>query len=382
MLLNNNWRQTLFKTKAKPTNLHDYLLQLPRPEPSAGLDYYRQIKEEAISFEKRRKENYEKYLAAKKGAKVNYLPIKLDIENVSRCNFACEFCIVSKWEKRQRADDMSLDDFKNIIDTQYGLIEIKLNGLGEPTLQGDDFFEMIKYARQKKIWVRITTNASLLHLKDNYKKLVDSDVCEVDISIDGYNKEKYEKIRVGGKYEITMENCKLLNEYGEAQGKKRTKMWTLVQRENFNDLERHVELARDLKFDNLVFSLDLHGWGNDDLLKRNLAITVNEQLTVERVDSLLRLADDCGVKLAFWNVSTKFDYKKPETRCPWPFERAVISSDLKVVPCCMVADPNAFHFKPKETITDVWEGEEYQKFREQHVNGDIPPICLDCYKKN
>ena len=58
---------------------------------------------------------------------------------------------------------MSLDDFKNIVDTQYGLIEIKLNGLGEPTLQGDDFFEMIKYARQKKIWVRITTNASLLH---------------------------------------------------------------------------------------------------------------------------------------------------------------------------------------------------------------------------
>ena len=67
-------------------------------------------------------------------------------------------------------------------------------------------------------------------------------------------------------------------------------------KKNFNDLERHVELARDLKFDNLVFSLDLHGWGNDDLLKRNLAITVNEQLTVERVDSLLRLADDCGGK--------------------------------------------------------------------------------------
>ena len=87
----------MLKTKAKPTNLHDYLLQLPRPEPSAGLDYYRQIKKEAISFEKRRKENYEKYLAAKKGEQVDYLPIKLDIENVSRCTFACEFCIVSKF---------------------------------------------------------------------------------------------------------------------------------------------------------------------------------------------------------------------------------------------------------------------------------------------
>ena len=33
---------------------------------------------------------------------------------------------------------------------------------------------MIKYAKDKKIWVRTVTNASLLHLKDNYKKLIDT----------------------------------------------------------------------------------------------------------------------------------------------------------------------------------------------------------------
>ena len=48
-------------------------------------------------------------------------------------------------------------------------------------MQGDVFFEMIQYARARQIWVRTTTNASLLHAKDNYRKLVDSGVNEIQI---------------------------------------------------------------------------------------------------------------------------------------------------------------------------------------------------------
>jgi pyrroloquinoline quinone biosynthesis protein E len=97
---------------------------------------------------------------------VEYLPIKLDIENISRCNFRCTMCVVSDWEKGKRGEDMSLEEFQRLIDEQYGLVEIKLQGIGEPTMQGDVFFEMIKYARARHIWVRTTTNASLLHVKD------------------------------------------------------------------------------------------------------------------------------------------------------------------------------------------------------------------------
>ncbi len=113
--------------------------------------------------------NYAKYrVTARHGACVNYLPIKIDIENVSRCNFRCTICQVSDWPKSARADDMPLNDFKRLIDEQHGPVEIKQQGMGEPLMQGDDLFEMIKYARARNIWVRTVTNASLLHLKDNY----------------------------------------------------------------------------------------------------------------------------------------------------------------------------------------------------------------------
>jgi len=44
---------------------------------------------------------------ARRSAEVGYLPIKLGIENVSRCNFAGVMCAVGEWQKGRRAADMS-----------------------------------------------------------------------------------------------------------------------------------------------------------------------------------------------------------------------------------------------------------------------------------
>ena len=143
------------------------LRSLPMPVPAAGLEAYQRERALALASDARRKANYDAYQAhQRRGAVVDYLPIKLNIENVSRCNFRCTMCVVAEWPKGQRAEDMTFDDFRRLIDEQYGLVEIKLQGIGEPLMQrGDEFFEMIRYARSKHIWVRTTTNASQLHLR-------------------------------------------------------------------------------------------------------------------------------------------------------------------------------------------------------------------------
>ena len=48
--------------------------------------------------------------------------------------------------------------------------------------------------------MRTTTNASLLHRKDNYHKMIDADVNELQISVDGASKGVYEGIRRGGNF--------------------------------------------------------------------------------------------------------------------------------------------------------------------------------------
>jgi hypothetical protein len=74
---------------------------LPVPEPAAGLAAYEHERELALSRSPECRANYERYLASRRrGAVVDYYPIKLDIENVSRCNFRCTMCAVSDWPQR------------------------------------------------------------------------------------------------------------------------------------------------------------------------------------------------------------------------------------------------------------------------------------------
>ena len=351
---------------------------LPRPEPAAGIAAYDAEREARLSLFPECWVNWDLYMQAARGrADVNYLPVKLDVENVSRCNFACSMCAVSKWPKRQRARDMTLAEFKALIDEQYGLVEIKLNGLGEALMQGDDYFEMIRYARERRIWVRMTTNASLLHLRENYRKLIDSGVNEIDISIDGADAATFQGIRIGGDFDRVATNCGMLNAYAAAVGKPSAKMWTLVQKGNAGRLMEHVELAAQLGFQHMVFSTQLHGWGDDELAARNRDEMV--ALDERTVNALLMLGRMLHVRVAFWDVAQKFE-AVPGKRCTWPFERAVVTSDLRTVACCMIGDPEAHELGKGQTFMQAWQGDEYRAFRQAHLDGAIPEPCKGCYR--
>ena len=363
---------------------------LPQPIPSAGVDRYHQEIELALVSDLRRRDNYEKFIQSKnsRNKSLDYLPIKLDIENVSRCNFKCVMCVVADWPKGRRAEDMSLEVFQRLIDEQYGLVEIKLQGIGEPLLQKDAYFEMIKYARSKHIWVRTTTNASLLHLNNNYEKLVDSGVNELQISIDACTENAFRTIRPGSVFSQIKRNCILINAYSKSKNKKITKMWTVVQKENVHQLEDIVRFSSELGFENHVFSLEMSDWGMESMRERNENNSVSNALSMDRIEGLIGIGASLGVRVAFWNPREKYSFASEATICPWPFERAYISSDSRVVPCCYIGNPDIYQIDALEdsmSFSDIWNGEAMQSFRQQHLSGQIPKICSGCYqdrKKN
>lgn len=358
-------------------------IPLPTPEPVPDQATYLAEREKALAFSDARAENYRRYLAARRGEQLDYLPVKMDIENVSRCNFRCTMCTVSDWPKGRRANDLSLADFKRLIDEQYGVVEIKLQGIGEPLMQGDDFFEMIRYARGKCIWVRTTTNASLLHLRDNHRKLIDSGVNEVQISIDGADSETFESIRRGAVFPQVIENCKLINGYCRDQGIDRTKMWTVVQQANRHQLFQLVELAAETRFSNMVFGLNLTDWGLADWRRKNDAVTVEGNIAADIVERLIARGNELGVKVRFWTIAHKYDTRDPSTLCPWPFERAYYSSDGRVVPCCMIGNPEVYEVAEPgaANFSEIWKGSAYRAFRRAHIEGNPPPVCVNCYRR-
>lgn len=189
------------------------------PKPSANMKEYHKILNQRLNDYPECRDNYEKYQKmCREGyqAECDYLPVKMDYEVSSHCNFRCTMCLMNEIGDHRPAN-MSFYDFKQSIDSQKGLVEVKLQGMGEPLLN-PDFFKMVEYATANHIWVRTTTNASLLHLNDNYKKMIDAGIGEIQISIDGATKETFENIRIGSDFDLVVNNCIMMNSYAEAKG--------------------------------------------------------------------------------------------------------------------------------------------------------------------
>lgn len=349
------------KAPAPDKKLYDMVMQ-------SGFDVYPQ-----------RKKNYDRYLAGDRSAFLSYLPVKMDIEPTSRCNLKCEMCLMKDWDNGGRAKDLSFEDFKYIIDEQYGLIEIKLQGLGEPLLN-KDLHKMIEYARKRHIWVRSTTNGSLLHYNDNYKKLIDSDISEIQVSIDGVTADVFESIRKGADFSKICDNCKLLNDYCRSENKMRSRMWVVVQKKNFHQLYDFPQLAKDLGFERLSLSLELSDWGKDEWQDRNGRASVDIDNVSIDYDKLTALGTENQVDISFWTLSEKYSSKSKDTLCPWPFNRAYISSDMRIVPCCKICDPRYVDFGSAYDFSKVWFDKNYSSFRMSHINGRIPEYCKTCYR--
>ena len=127
-------------------------LKFNRPTPAAGT----KLQERELQLRLQNPKTKEIMIGTPIGkqGRARFSPIRMDIETVSRCNYACLMCTVSDWENGKRAEDMDPMKLISIMEKIDSLVEVKLTGLGEPLLQGDDFFRIVKYFRQKHVWVR------------------------------------------------------------------------------------------------------------------------------------------------------------------------------------------------------------------------------------
>lgn len=351
-------------------------------KPRANIDEYNKIVSKRLAGNSKCKDNYERYLNMLKRGYEGYcghLPIKIDYEVSNHCNYRCTMCLMSEIGNN-RPENMSLKDFKESIDMQYGVIEVKLQGLGEPLLN-PDFFKMVDYAVANNIWVRTTTNASLLHLDENYKKIIDAGIGEIQVSIDGAKKDTFESIRRGSDFYQVVDNCKKMNEYAHSKGEQwRTSCWMLVQKENINEVEDILELAAEMKFTRLTYSIAISDWGKENWAEINNKKEVSGLFTDEFAEKLVKRGIELGITVTFWDGKDKYVYDERRDKiCSWIFSRAFISSDTRIVPCCVISDSNTCDMGNAHSFISEWNSKKYQEFRQMHLDGKIPKICLNCY---
>jgi pyrroloquinoline quinone biosynthesis protein E len=179
---------------------------------------------------------------------------------------------------------------------------------------------------------------------------------------------------------MVAENCKLINRYAAEKGLVRTKMWTVVQKSNVHQLGDLVEFAREVGFKRMVFSFELTDFGLPEWRVTNDMVSVCDQVDVDYCWELHDRANSYGIKLAFWIATERYDTTSPKKLCPWPFERAFVSSDMRYVPCCIIGNPDISDTGDGRKLAEDWNGPAIVEFRKAHLEGRIPAVCKSCYK--
>lgn len=168
----------------------------------------------------------------------------LFIEMTGLCNERCRHC-GSSCGDYEVENQLSIDEIKAVLDTVKE--DFDLSGLqlcitgGEPLLR-PDFFEIMGYAKKLGFHWGMTSNGILID-KDVARKLHETGMETISISLDGL-KENHEWFRrVPGCYDMAVSGIKNLLEEG---GFSHVQITTVIHHKNIDELEQMYEEFRKM----------------------------------------------------------------------------------------------------------------------------------------
>jgi radical SAM protein with 4Fe4S-binding SPASM domain len=148
----------------------------------------------------------------------------------------CKHCYENAGPK-PAPDELTTEEAKHAIDefVNAGVVALAFSG-GEPLVR-KDFFEIARYAAEKELYVSVASNGTLI-TKEVARKMKESGVQYVEISLDGFEKTHDEFRGIQGAWKRTVEGIKNCVEAGLD-----TCVATTVTHYNLKEIPKLLEFA-------------------------------------------------------------------------------------------------------------------------------------------
>lgn len=292
---------------------------------------------------------YETRLEYLDNPKVEYFgfPKFMALESSRLCNLRCTMCVTHS----DFIDHSHLDKYPKHFDlNKYKWILDQMEPYRDymsiaPQFQGEPFMaphihEMIAYARKKKFNVGFTSNATLWN-DEIIDFLIDQEVNNLCVSLDGATKETYEQVRIGAKFDTVVGNLNKL-------------------------VERKMQVGSMLPWLSINMTL----------------MPENRHQQDQLLDEWLGKACMVSINNTCINHVVPEKFHEPERYpCPYLWEGVHILTNGDVIACCRDSDYEEVMGNAYETpMLDIWNGEKYRRFRHLHATkqwNEIP-ICSRC----
>lgn len=285
--------------------------------------------------------------------KLKSYPVALKVDPTPFCQLHCPLCFHSdpQFNKQFKlVENLSKENLKKIIEPiKERLFWVSLSHRGEPFLN-PNLIDLIKYLHDNNIAVSFPTNFSVKMKDEQIEKLVSSGLDAIFISLDGASSETYLEYRVGGNFDLILQNVRKLQYYKQKLNSSRPRIvWKFIIFEHNKHEITNVKINyKALGFDSFEFVNNKEG---------KIELKRKEKRLNKRI--------------------------KIRKNCYWLWHIMVILSDGQVNPCCWGKNfyiGNAF----KTNILEIWNNSMYKKlrlgFKKENYPDELHYNCKRCYK--
>lgn len=327
---------------------------------------------------------------------VDHNPEIVFVESTNICNLRCVMCPITKMTRPDGY--MNISSFMKICDEmaeKFGVgTRLNFYFFGEPFMH-PKATEMIAYAKSLGLRMEFSTNLLLLNEERIHLWLEVLDERDtIVLSLDAYNKEDYERIRVGGTYERLLENYRLLIREYSKWGDTRP----LIQPMCHYDWDPYrtrlnhpiaggagMEQVKDFVRTFVGEAWDVLGHPYTDEKVEELAALIVEKSkegTVrEYIDDRICLWIRRLVNFAQQIGDERFFKAKGQTQrvCDYPWRSLIVLWNGDVVVCCFDVNGtqnvgNAF----ENNLSEIWNGAKIQQLRRDFIDFKNEGLCEYC----
>lgn len=282
-------------------------------------------------------------------------PSQVVIDATEICNLACIHCPHPEFKKSANYSGAYLDPALNTKVVQeiaeHGrghTLYIRYTSNGEPLVH-PGIYDMLDYAvRHSGVFVTLTTNGTTMNEK-RIRKLLESGLHLIDVSIDALTDDTYAAVRVNGKLPVTQENVRSLIRMKRETGAKTKIVVSFVEQSQNSSEAEPFELF----------------WREEGV----------DQVVIRRLHSA------AGGVQVIANMMKREQRNAARFPCLYPWERILLNPRGELAFCpqdwshgSVIADYR------NTTIREVWQGEFYRRLREAHLANEFQrhSFCGQC----
>jgi radical SAM protein with 4Fe4S-binding SPASM domain len=325
-------------------------------------DLYRHLKKNTVKKTVNLSSLMISYLISRISGKMVFggFPITLSIELTNHCNLRCPECRSGSGLLYREKGYMNMTTFDRILsDCSPFLFSMILYFQGEPFLHSE-LFEMIKKARQKGLHTMTSTNGQFLD-PDTAKKVVESGLDRIIISMDGLDQIVYEKYRIGGNLGKVKEGIRELVRWKKTLRSNTPEV--IIQFLVFSHNQHQIEEINNWSQRAGADGVEIKMARMDNFEDGNPLIPEEQYARYRK------------------NNNGQFVINNPlKNHCWQCWSKAVITWDGNVLPCCF--DTNGDYVMGnilQQPFTNIWEGIPYRNFKTKLLqNRKGIPMCRNC----